>query len=1267
MTLFVFFGFNTKVQEGKTVQCPALQVSTNTVSEVGNIGNNQRGETYLNGVWQFEPAMGEAQQPPADGWGMIQVPGDWRREYHPSIPGIVKRGTGIAWDNFDGKKLSKAWYQKTINIPQNWDKRRIVLDVKRISTDALVFVNGIQCGSVNSPYGAVDISTVAKAGQEMVLSLLVTATTEEKETTVIMGPNEVYKTEANLDSRGLIGEVRLLSLPAGPYISDVFIQPSTRNKQIKLDIEVSEFKSTGPVELIAKMLNEKGKVEKEFKATANLSAKDKQIVQVGWNWEKPRLWDIEKPNLYTMQLQIKGQGIQDQYDQEFGFREFWIEGKKFYLNGTEIRLRPTMYDDTWASGIPEVANQLIDSYIWAGFNIAELWPWNQNERGKWHFREIFAECADRKGFPLMGTALNMTNLIERDQWKSPEIKQEWEQKMLTDLRRYRNHPSILLWATNANFFGHTDDQNPQRIGKKNIQGTVTEVEDKRLSKIVPLGEETAKEIKKYDPTRPVMFHQGATVGDIYALNSYLNMIPLQEREEWLSEWAKNGNMPYMVVEFGTPLHATMMRSRSGFRKAIVSEPLMTEFSAIYLGNQAYELETPAYRNKIRELFVGKQEYKSWHMNQELDFAPAFQKVLQLFNTNTWRSWRTMGITGGMNPWNDGHGWQVSEAGKQKQSLEPFVAGQRGVYLPQLPKQFITKFEMEAHNTQPGGIALLENNGPTLAWITGSPTSFTEKNHNFIPGQKLTKQAALLNDTRSKQQFSVDWQITVAGQNISNGQKTGNLEPAQTLFIPIEATLPKTINNEKIEGEIILKAKIGNRQHQDRFPFRVFNLEKNPPKDSQTLTVFDPVGKTSQMLQKLGYKLKTWDGKETSNLLIIGRESLSKNQKLPGSLENFLNNGGQVILFTQNPQWFQKTMGFRIAPHLSRRVFPIDKNHPIIKGLDQEDLRDWTGESTLTEAYPNTLNGGVKRNPHGTPWYGWHWGNRGAVSSIPIEKPHNSGWRAILQSEFDLAYTPLMELEYGKGRLILTTLDLEDHYALDPVPVKLTNQLINYAKTANLSTIKNQVVLIGSDTDAQKLDALGVNYTRSDSLPSETNLVIIGTDKNVKDQFLQPYLNKGGKIFFMPRKFPLDALGVRLKEVSNFSGIISPPKWPEFNGLDVGDLRSRTAYNTSLITSGGEIGAQGLFSRFTVGKGIALFSQMNPEDLRADENTYLRYTRWRQTRAIAQLMGNMGATFKTDNTVLKSLDNNSETSPNYYHPDYRNDFDLGDDPYRYYRW
>ena len=83
---------------------------------------------------------------------------------------------------------------------------------------------------------------------------------------------------------------------------------------------------------------------------------------------------------------------------------------------------------------------------------------------------------------------------------------------------------------------------------------------------------------------------GQAFGDISATNHYLNFIPLQEREEWMSYWAQQGNLPYIAVEFGTPLTCSFMRGHmnGGFwgvepGGAMVSEPQVTEFSAIYLG------------------------------------------------------------------------------------------------------------------------------------------------------------------------------------------------------------------------------------------------------------------------------------------------------------------------------------------------------------------------------------------------------------------------------------------------------------------------------------------------------------------------------------------------------------------------------------------------------------------------------------------------------------------------------------------------------------
>lgn len=1246
--------------------------------------NSKRSQIYLNGIWQFIPAeptnapnTTQLQPPPPDaGWGSILVPGDWQRENHDSTPGVVKRGTGKAWEKFKGSKLAKAWYQRSIKIPQEWNGRSILLDIRRVSTDAIVYVNGIHCSEINWPYGAVDITRVVKPGEEAILTILVVAAADEKEKTVIMSPNEMYKTEAKLASRGLIGEVRLLSLPQGPHVSDVFVHTSTRKQQIELDVELQGVQQAESVQFIAEMLDENGKVERKFPTTANVKATPTQVLKLIWNWPNPRLWDVNQPNLYTLRLSVRGNGIEDEYDQQFGFREFWIEGRNFYLNGQQMRLRPTMFNDTWQSwavGIPEVIDRMIDGYRWAGFNITELWPWDHDERGKRHFQELFADRADLKGFPIMAPTLSVTAISSRKKW-NPE-RQRWEERMATDLRRYRNHPSILLWASSPNFFGHSDDQNPRRIGKKKIEGKLNRVEDKRMAEIVPIGEEAVRLIKKYDPTRPVIMHQGGTVGDVYALNSYLNLIPLQEREEWLSEWSQHGDMPYMVVEFGTPLHTTMMRGRDGFRKAVVSEPLMTEFSAIYLGKQAYELETPAYRAKIRELFVKDQEYKNWFGKSELNYAPAFQKLQQLFSTNTWRSWRTFGMTGGMIPWNDGHGWEGSPEGKNKVDLAQSSPEGRGVYLKQAPKSLWYSYQPEANIIHPGGQALLQNNGATLAWIAGSRDAFTAKDHNFTVGQKLQKQVVLINDTRSRQEFSFDWQVVVNRQAIAQGQKTGKIETAQTLFFPIAVDLPEGTERQKIDGEIRLLARIGDssqaqNQHEDRFAFRVF---PKPSKVAGTITVFDPVGKTTQMLKQLGYTVVPWDGSPTPSLLVIGREVLSGGHKLPGNLATFVRNGGRAIAFTQNPEWMQR-LGFRIAPHLTRRIFPVDTTHPVVQGLDELDLRDWTGESTLVAAYPNTLDGNYKRSPDtSTPWYGWHWSNRGAVSSASMEKPHRSSWRPILESEFDLAYTPLMELDYGKGRLIWTTLDLADHVPLDAATRQFAQQIIDYGATAPLSPKANKVILLGNEADKAKLDALGLIYQPSNSLVADAELTIIGEGADIKDEELQAYLKGGGKVFFLPRHSPEAALGVRLHQVKDFGGSLVVPQWSEVRGISASDLHDRTEHDAWIIQSGGEIASSGLLTRITVGKGVAIFCQIDPDSLNADEKTYFRYTRWRQTRSLAQLLANLGASFKADEIVFKSPQTNSffsnQSAPpaNLYHPDYRDDFELGDDPYRYYRW
>lgn len=1177
-----------------------------------------RGRICLNGVWEFLPAEGPAVREPVGDWGLIPVPGAWNN--HGAFPPIMARGSGEVWNNFDGN-AARVWYRRTIRVPSSWAGRAILLDVRRLSTDATVWVNGIECGTIAWPAGTVDITRAVKAGSTATLVMKVVAVDDEKEVLNFMGHDQVTVQKAKLDARGLIGEVFLLSRPRGAHVADVFVQTSTRRQELALDVELAEIPQPGTVRFVARLLDESGQEEKRFEETVTVTPGTSRV-RVAWPWPNPRLWDVGQPNLYTLQLAVTGPGLNDEYAQEFGFREFWIEGKKFFLNGTEIRLRPVMVPhEEWSSLGGNVAgiDGVIAGLMKAGFNFGEHWPFDHDRRGRVHFRELWAERASRAGFLLAGCALRMNGYLSGPNWTlrtwdEDGNRERYMARMSDELRRYRNYPAIVMWATSGNFFGHSLDQDPRYIGRIGYSAN----NEFRLR--AQLGLEGCAMIKSVDPTRPVFTHHGAYVGDVHTVNMYLNFIPLQEREEWLSAWVQHGELPFMPVEFGTPLHCSFMRGRDGFAHNVTTEPLVTEFSAIYLGPEAYRLETPEYRSEIRGRFEGGQKYQNWQNNPVLEGSPPFQAIQRLFIQNTWRSWRTWGITGGMIPWAMAHGWHDGAVGREEVPAPPRQPGQRGTYREKLRKGHLYYLQPEGTaEIRPAAHALMANNGPTLAWIAGPPEAFTAKDHNFTVGATVRKQIALLNDERLPRAFDLEWTVEVAGEPVARGNEHGTLAVAETRFVPVTFTLPRRIGDEKVEGRIRLTATIGNRQHTDTFTFRVFAPVS---KTKGKLAVFDPAGETTAMLRALGYETEPVSAK--SKVIVVGRRALSDQHSLPFDLDGVLRRGGRVIVMGQHPRWMQHALGLRVAPFPARRVFRITANHPVVAGLDDEDLRDWAGISRLVEPYPHWP--GFEE----IPLYGWRWGNRGAVSSAPMEKPHRGGWRPILECEFDLAYTPLMELDYGAGRLMLCTLDLEDHVPRDPAAHRLARQLFEYVRTAPVPPKAGMVVFTGGDDDARMLEFLGVEFQRGETAP-DSGLWILGTVANPSAAEVDAFLQRGGRVLYLIREQDRERR-------QNFAGSLNPPGWPEAAGLSASDLRWRAPFVGLLLrpASGVELGADGLLGRRVVGKGVAIYCQMDPNYLPADELTYFRYTRWRQTRAVSQILANLGASFRQDRTMVSLL-------------------------------
>jgi len=1196
-----------------------------------------RERVSLNGVWNFAPAVTGENSLPRHGFGRIKVPGSWANlgETRDS-PDLVVRGTGAEWNGFNGESVSRAWYVRQTTIPTEWSGRSISLCFDRICTDAVVFANGVECGRAPWPWGSVDITKAVTPGRMADIQVLVAAI-PNSELAGSFWQNAfmaVTYSKSQLATRGLTGNVYLESRASEAYITDVFIRTSTRKKEIRIDIELANIKQPGDIRIEAEMLNEKGAIEKRFSSVASVISKPSQTVTVFRNWNNPRIWDVGRPNLYTLQLTVTGAGVYDRVQERFGFREFWTEGRNFYLNGSIIRLRQPCFLNGPVGSIGDI--------------FSEFGTWTPDTRGDTSDASHDLDYCDQIGYLAAVYALDANrymrdsngNLIwDQSRTRALERADVW-------MRHYRNHPSVVMWVAGANFFNNAVDQDPRHIGR---HGWVGKDSDWR-----PLMDDAAdmfRRLKQLDPTRVYYSHEGADTGDVHSMNCYLDLTPLQEREDWLSVWAESGEMPISMTEFGTPTECSFRRGHDGFGSNVLSEPLLTEYAAIYLGSDAYEFEGLEYRKWLHDQFVGGMEYKS--SQDRLEQFPVMHPIQALFRKRTWRSWRTAGLSGGLKSWS----WLQDE--------------------------------------------LKEVNYPTLAWIAGPPEAYTAKDHHFIADGKFRKQIILINDTRRRQNFKAQWIATIGDRTVGRGDLRGSLAVSEIRKLPIELATPHVRSERSIEGQIKLNATIGDETHQDTFTFRVFGKRRSV---SGAVATVDSLGPTGKMMESLGLKCRVWNG-EGAKLVVAGRNALRDNPAVLSRLEHYVKDGGRVLILGHDPKWITEALGWRVCPKVSRYVFPIP-NTTFASGVDSDDLRDWTGESALIQAYPTYVGDYLRGNEGAQPYAGWHWGNRGGVCSAAIEKPHRSGWTPLLECEFDLAYTPLMELNYGKGRLIVCTLDLEDHMELDPAARWLAAKVMDYSLQHPLEPRLSNVVYLGGSAGADWLNSIGVSYERSEIIDPKAGLMLVGADARPGLTELNAYLENGGKAFFLPQAQSNGLFGVELKQaVNDFAGSLKAPGWREARGLSASDLRWRTHMDVPawLVSGGAEIGADGLLGRKTVGKGVAIYCQVDPNRFNADRYTYFRYTRWRSTRAVAQVIANLGASFSMDSQIFhprepvtnpdakwlgpngdraghdchppipsRLLDMPPNWIPNwmrsgYYHPDYLTDFPMGDNPYRYYRW
>ncbi|MCE5199017.1 MAG: glycoside hydrolase family 2 TIM barrel-domain containing protein [Armatimonadota bacterium] len=405
-----------------------------------------RAKVCLNGRWSISK-NGAGDKYPADGWQDIRVPhttwtngNDWGSEFTD-----VSRYNGIKWN----KDQHFAWYNTTFEVPITKNRQRVELEFKKIWHYAEVFVNGKYCGNHLGGWSRffIDITSAVKPGAQNTLAVYVEddKLTARGDGTNFLGGN----CNASKQEGGIYDDVFMHILPS-VAISDPFVQTSYRNKQIHVSWQLkSAAKAPGEYTVSATIVGDnKFSMNLGEKAVKNVSGE----VAFTRKWQNPVLWGPSQPwgnpgAMYRAIIKVKDAHgkLVDCVEVPFGFREFYAQGEKLYLNGKEIFLQGDHIDVVTNGGFtfrnPEFAVHYMNVARGANIDIVRT---HCLESPDWWW-----DIADQLGmmFEMHNHTLNgyLTAVPDRN-WDDPVLKKYVSRDFAESTREYRNHPSIVMWA-----------------------------------------------------------------------------------------------------------------------------------------------------------------------------------------------------------------------------------------------------------------------------------------------------------------------------------------------------------------------------------------------------------------------------------------------------------------------------------------------------------------------------------------------------------------------------------------------------------------------------------------------------------------------------------------------------------------------------------------------------------------------------------------------------------------------------------------------------
>jgi hypothetical protein len=1265
-----------------------------------------REQICINGLWLWQPAEAKADQTPAGNWGYFKVPGSW-----PGIGDYMQKDsqtvyTHPSWKDRRLGSITAAWYERQIAIPGAWAGRHVAISIEYLNSYAAVYVDGAKAGEVRFPGGEVDLTSACRPGGTYRLSLLVVAMPLKGVMLSYTDSASAREVKGSVARRGLCGDVYLVSTPSGPHIADVRVDTSVRKQELTLDAAIEGLAADARYAFRTRVMKD-GRSVKEFTSRA-FQASDLKEGRIGATekWMPDKLWDIHTPqNQYDLEVSLVDAGgkvLDTGWTVRFGFRELWIEGRDFFLNGTRIFLCALPVDNAAvgaALSTYEAVRESLERLKSFGINFVYTHNYGCEPGSHLSFTELL-RAADDVGMLVSFSQPHFSHY----EWQAPDADRNngYARHAEFYVRAAQNHPAVVMYAMSHNATGYSEDMNPDMIDG------IHDDRDQWAMRNVKLALRAEEIVKHLDPSRIVYHHASGNLGSMHPINFYPNFVPIQELSDWFEHWATQGVKPAFMCEYGAPftwdwtMYRGWYKDKREFGSAAVPwEFCIAEWNAQLFGDKAFQISEPEKTNLRWEAkqFQAGRVWHRWDYPVEVGSTRFTERypVFAMYLTDNWRAFRTWGVSA-ISPWECGHYWKLREGvNRRRQDLKVDWdnlqrPGFSADYIDQRYERMDLAYERSDWIATEAAQALIRNNGPLLAYIAGKAARFTSKDHNFYNGQTVEKQLIVINNSRETVTCDCQWSFGLArdavGRNewglshhadeqVVTGRNTITVATGQQERMPLRLELPVAFLPGKYELRADFKFSTGQTQ-TDSLSIDILSFRTDLPMSART-ALFDPKGETSRMLNKFKVPCQPVEAAADLsgyNVLIVGKGALTVGDPAPDIRR--VRDGLRVLVFEQTADVLEKRFGFRVAEYGLRQVFPRVPSHRLAAMiLPPEYLHDWRGEATIL---PPRLKYEMR------PRYGptvqwcdipvtrlWRCGNQGNVASVLIEKPARGDFLPILEGGFGLQYSPLLEYREGKGLVVFCQMDVTGRTEDEPATDALILDLLCYV-SAWVPDPRREAVYVGDPLGRSYLESAGVPLVSYDSdglSPTQVLVVGPGGGQKLAGQAAEiaSWITAGGNVLAIGLD-EADAnawlpFQVAMKKAEHIATYFPLGIDPLLAGVGPADVHNRDPRQLPLVSAGAQVVGDGVLAKAK--DANVVFCQLAPWQFEGPQSN-LRRTHRHVSFLVSRLLANLGVSGSTPllDRFHQPVDA-AKPEKRWSNGLYLDQPEEWDDPYRFFRW